>query len=43
MMKRTLELCRGPNILRGFSSAAWNDCNVRVARNNGMGSPPLDV
>lgn len=42
MMKRTLELYRDTNILRGFSSAAWIDCNVRVARNKGMGSPSLD-
>lgn len=42
MMKRTLELYRYANILRGFSSAAWIDCNVRVARNNGMGPAPLD-
>lgn len=42
MMKRTLELYRGANILRGFSSAAWNGCNVRVARNTGTGPAPLD-
>lgn len=42
MMKRTLELYRGPNILRGFSSAAWNDCNVRVAHIIGSGPSPLD-
>lgn len=42
MMKRTLELCYGANILRGFSPAAWNGCNVRVERNNRMGPAPLD-